>query len=180
MIICISGYTGSGKTTLGDALAKKMGIKHVGISHKTQFVSNPSDTLEFTKRNTSASFEKSFDELVVEEAHKQDCVVTSWLSPWFIKDASVRVWLFAEFDKRVDRKMEELKDKGGVVQVRAYVNEKDTFNLSNWKKIYNIDINDHSIFDIEINTSKLSVDQCADVIALVAKEKGKNEKKTNK
>ena len=92
MIICISGYTGSGKTTLGDALAKKMGIKHVGISHKTQFVSNPSDTLEFTKRNTSASFEKSFDELVVEEAHKQDCVVTSWLSPWFIKDASVRVW----------------------------------------------------------------------------------------
>ena len=34
MIIAISGLTGSGKTTIGDMVAKKLKIKHVSMTHK--------------------------------------------------------------------------------------------------------------------------------------------------
>ena len=59
MIIAISGLTGSGKTTIGDMVARKLGIRHVSMTHK-KFIPAGMELLKFSKSATP-QFERSFD-----------------------------------------------------------------------------------------------------------------------
>ncbi|MDE1870648.1 MAG: cytidylate kinase family protein [Candidatus Micrarchaeota archaeon] len=168
LIITISGLTGSGKTTLGRKIGKMLGIRHIWKTHKA--FSGKAKVVEFT-RKASVGFERSFDRNIVGEAGKQDCVVTTWLGPWLIKEASVRVWLYADIGSRIRRKADELKVSA--VMARKYVEEKDKLNKVRFKKIYGIDIDDHGGFDLLINTSRLSPGQCANMVIFLTQEKMK-------
>jgi CMP/dCMP kinase len=168
LIITISGLTGAGKTTLGDRISRKLGIRHIWKTHKA-FV-DKAKVVEFTKKAT-VSFEKSFDSNVVKEAEMQDCVVTTWLSPWMIKNATVRVWLYADVSSRIRRKSRELKVP--MPKAKEYVLEKDKLNKVRFKKIYGIDIGDHGGFDLLLNTSELTINQCADIIIFLTQEKSR-------
>lgn len=169
LIITISGLTGAGKTSLGERVAKDLSIKHIWKSHKTHAESSIK-VVEFTK-SASLDFEKSFDEGIVAESEKEDCVVTTWLSPWLVKNATARVWLYADTNSRIKRKSEEMNVS--IEKAKEYVDEKDSFNKVNFKKIYGIDITDHSAFDLTLNTSKLTIDQCADIIIFLTQEETK-------
>lgn len=166
LIITVSGLTGSGKTTLGNRISKKLGIRHIWVTHKA-FV-HKSKVVEFTK-NVSADFERSFDKGILKEARKQDCVVTTWLGPWLIKDAAVRVWLYADKKHRIRRKAKEMRMS--IKAASRYVEEKDKVNKIRFKKIYGIDIEDHGAFDIVLNTSRLNVEQCANAVIFLTQEK---------
>lgn len=170
MIITISGLTGSGKSTLGDEIAKKLGIKHVSMTHK-KFVPAGTDLVKFTK-NAKPAFEKAFDKEIIREARKEDSVVTTWLGPWLIKDATVKVWLHASIDTRVKRKIKELGGKP-LKHVRKYVMQKDSTNMEKYRKLYNIDLESRRGFDVDINTDRLTIDQAADLIIALVKIKTK-------
>ncbi|MDE1851516.1 MAG: cytidylate kinase family protein [Candidatus Micrarchaeota archaeon] len=167
MIIAISGLTGSGKTTIGEKVARALNLRYIYTSHK-QSVKKIADVVKFTRKATPA-FEKSFDRMITEIAEKQDCVVTTWMAPWLIKNATIRVWLYASLDSRVRRKMKEVKMN--YKRTKKYVLEKDRLNMKRFKKIYNVDINDHGIFDICLNTEKLKVKQTVDMVIALSAEK---------
>ncbi|MDE1824278.1 MAG: cytidylate kinase family protein [Candidatus Micrarchaeota archaeon] len=167
MIIAISGLTGSGKTTIGEKVAKALNVRYIYTSHK-QSVKEIADVVKFTRKATPA-FEKSFDARIVGLANRQDCVVTTWMGPWLIKKATARVWLYASLDSRVRRKMKEVKMNYS--RTKRYVLEKDRLNMKRFKKIYNVDINDHGIFDICINTERLEVRQTVNMVIALSAEK---------
>jgi cytidylate kinase len=168
LIITISGLTGTGKSTLGDSIAERLKIKHITRSHKA--VSGAKEVVEFAK-NASVSYEKEFDKETVLAAKGQDCVVTAWLAPWLIEDATVRVWLYADLAARIKRKAEEMKISAA--EAEKYINEKDNFNLIRFKEIYSIDLEDRHNFDMLINTSRLTVEQCTELIIFLSLEKDK-------
>ncbi|MDE1768805.1 MAG: cytidylate kinase family protein [Candidatus Micrarchaeota archaeon] len=168
MIIAISGLTGSGKSTIGEKIAQKLKIKHVSMTHK-KFVPAGTDLLKFTK-GAKPSFEKSFDSEIIREARKEDCVVTTWLGPWLLKDATVKVWLHASLDTRIKRKIKELGGKP-LRHVKKYVIEKDDTNRKRYKRIYKIDLDNRRVFDIDINTDRLTINQAADLIIALARIK---------
>lgn len=171
LVITISGLTGSGKTTLGEKVAEKLNLKHISRTHKAY--SSNRDVIEFTKKVTQ-SFEKSFDKSIIQEAKKQDCVVTTWLGPWIIKNARLRVWLYSDLKSRIKRKMHEMNISDN--KAKRYITEKDKYNKANFRKIYGINIEDKNNFDILLNTSKLDLEQCANTIIFLSlqKEKKKN------
>lgn len=169
MIICISGYTGSGKTTVGELLAKELGIRHIAHSYK-DFASGKENVINVIKKADSR-FAKNFDSQVVKEAKKQDCVVTTWLGPWLIKEATLRIWLNASLESRAKR---IARDKGmSVAKAKKYVMEKDKLTAAHFKRIYKIDLADHSQFDAEINTEKYKPKELASIIAYLSIEKSK-------
>ena len=169
MIIAISGLTGSGKTTIGDMVAKKLRIKHVSMTHK-KFIPAGRELLKFSK-NATPQFERSFDQEIIREARMEDSVVTTWLGPWLIKDAVVKVWLHASLDTRIKRKIKELGKP--LRHARQYVIEKDDTNRRRYKKIYGIDLDNRRVFDIDINADKVSISQAADLIIALVKIKTK-------
>ncbi len=169
MIIAISGLTGSGKTTIGDKVAHKLRIKHVSMTHK-KFIPASTELLQFTK-NATPQFERSFDKEIIREARSVDSVVTTWLGPWLIKDAVVKVWLHASLNTRIKRKIKELRKP--IKNVRQYVIDKDETNKRRYKKIYGIDLDNRRIFDIDINTDKVTISQAADLIIALTEIKTK-------
>ena len=171
MIIAISGLTGSGKSTVGEQVATELNIKHISTTHK-KYAQPGEELLKFTK-NATPEFERKFDKQIIKEANEKDCVVTTWLSPWLIKNATARVWLHASPEIRAKRKRHELRKP--LKYIHGYVKNKDSTNTNRFKKIYGIDINDHSIFDIIINTDRLNISQVSQlIIALSAVKEKKN------
>ncbi len=180
MRICISGLSASGKTTIGNALAKELGIMHitkVNIKTYKRFVrenGGPGEASRKIRAETSdARYAKDFDREVIELAKRNNCVVTTWLGPWTVKNATLRVWLNTGFEERARRRA--VGKRISMRLAKKQMMEKDTVAIRNFKEVYDIDIMDHSIFDIEINTEKFTRKEEVAMIAMLAlgKENGR-------
>jgi predicted cytidylate kinase len=176
--ICISGFSATGKTAVGEELAKRLGIMH--ITKKTmdsfkKFMEENKDAKDDNTRLAETTSTKEaaddFDSEVVRLAKENNCVVSTWLGPWFVKDATLKIWLNTRFDERVRRRA---VDKGiSIEEAREEVKKKDALTKRNIKKLYGIDIMDHSGFDIEINTERFAKEEEVAMIAMLALEREK-------
>ena len=147
-----------------------MGIPHINNSYK-DIVGN-GEALIKLQQNVDKKFAQKFDSNVIKQTKGRDCVVTTWLSPWLVKDATVRVWLNSDMDERITRTAK--RDKVSKAAARSYLEEKDRTNIRNFKRDYGIDITDHSIFDITVNSSRMSVDEITAIISIMALSKDKS------
>ncbi len=176
--ICISGFSASGKTTIGNNLAKKLGIMHITKKSMSSFKKFKAETRDSKDDNTRLAettstkrYADAFDNEVVRLAKENNCVVTTWLGPWFVKNATLRIWLNTGFEERVRRRAVDWKIS--MKKAREEVGKKDKLTARNIKKLYGIDITDHSIFDIELNTEKFNTKEEVAMISLLALEREK-------
>ena len=168
MIICISGYTGAGKDAIGMRLSKALNIRHVNRSYK-EFVKDHMDVIKFSEE-ADAKFSKNFDGEVIKAAHAGSCVVTTWLGPWVIKDADIRVWLHASIEERARRKA---KDLGmSTSEAISYIKKRDMSTAGMAKRAYGSSmLEDRSAFDVEINTEKVMPEEAVSMLSLLAVSK---------
>lgn len=175
--ICIGGLSGSGKTTLGEYIAKELKITHItkrgldAYKKLEEDVKTSGDSQLEMIQTADKRYADAFDKEVVELAAKTDCVVTTWLGAWLIKDPAVRVWLSASFDERVKRFAND--HKMTIENAKDYVKKKDELTCSSFMDLYQIDIKNHSFFDMMINTEKTSLEESAALISLLALGKDK-------
>ncbi|MCL4404802.1 cytidylate kinase family protein [Candidatus Marsarchaeota archaeon] len=166
MKICISGFTASGKTTVADLVSKKLGIPHIHKSYK-EYVKSELEIAKFTE-NATEDFVKGFDNEIVRLASEQEsCVLSTWLAPWMVRDATLRVWLNADHKLRAERWSKAYKTSQAEAEKLVY--EKDQSEIDSIKKIYGIDLNDRSIFDLTINTGLIGASEASEIICLAAK-----------
>ncbi len=149
MIIAISGLTGSGKNTLGELLAKKLGYRLVCPTFKDLAAKEGVSLMEFQEKAAKdPGIDRKFDAVLKEQAAAGDCVVTTWLGPWMV-DADVRIKV-----KVADRiRAERIAKRDGmtVEQALKHLLARDDQNRRRYKKLYNIDIDDEKIFDAVLN-----------------------------
>lgn len=170
--ICISGLSCSGKTTLGDALSRDLNIIHI-TKHGTDTYKKVKKEIEGQMESelgviqtADKTYADSFDKEIVELAAGNNCVVTTWLGPWMIKDPTIRVWLSAGFDERI-RRCANL-NKVSIEDAKAYIKKKDELSINAFNEIYKIDVRNHSFFDIMINTERLNVKESLALISMLA------------
>lgn len=170
--ICISGLTGSGKTTIAGIVAKKLGYPLISLSYK-DFAKN---VVEFAKENiNNKNLAKSFDGKVAEMAEKEkNCVVSTWLGPWVVKGC-IKIWLYTDLDTRIKRIAE--REKISIKKAKEYIKEKDDAAIKHFKKVYNINVLDHENFDLILNTSNLPKEKVADIIVCFIKAKTSRRRK---
>ncbi|MEM4348126.1 MAG: cytidylate kinase family protein [Candidatus Anstonellaceae archaeon] len=170
MKICISGLSGSGKNSIGLLVAKKLGMKLINPTFKTLAKKSKISLMEFHKKaEQNSSIDKNFDKALIKQA-KGNCVVTTWLGPWMIKDADLKIWLNASAAARAQR----IAQRDGMTSEEAqqHISQRDESNRQRYLRIYGIDIYDHSGFDLVINTEKFHPKQSAEIICCAAKAKG--------
>ena len=162
MIIAISGLSGSGKNTLGSLVAKKLGYRLVCPTFKDLAEKEGIPLLEFQKKAMKdPDIDRKFDALLKQEASKGDCVVTTWLGPWMV-DPDIRVWVFCPDDIRVSR----LAKRDGITteEAQAHIKKRDDNNRKRYAKLYGIDIDEHSKFDICVNSGIYGPGQLVDMV----------------
>lgn len=167
--ICISGLTATGKTTLGTKIAEALKIKHLNPTYK-DFVKDTKELLELM-HHVDRKFAQKFDDALIEEAKKQDCVTSNWLAPWLIKDATLRVLLIASPDARAKRWAKEhiISEK----DAKRIITEKDEANRKHFTDAYKINIDDHTIFDLTLNTEKMSMEEMVATVSMLSLERSK-------
>ncbi len=168
MIIALSGMSGSGKNTVGEIVAKSLGLRAIEYTFKDYAREMKIGLMEFQKMaRKDEKIDRKFDKRVASDANKGNCVVTTWLGPWTVKKANLRVWLDAGENVRAWRiaKRERISVSAALVHLR----KRDRDNITRYKKLYGFDMGDRGIFDVIINTEKFAPDEIAKMVVLAAK-----------
>ena len=170
MIICIAGLSGSGKNSVGNLVAEKLCLRVVNPTFKTLAKNAKMDLLDFhRKAEKEHKIDEDFDTRLIAAASKGNCVVTTWLGPWMIRKADLRVWLYAPSEARAKRVAG--RDGMSLEQAAKHIEERDESNRARYLEIYKIDIYDHSGFELVINSEQFRPEQSAAIIAQAAVEK---------
>ncbi len=171
MIICISGLSGSGKNSVGEEVAKLLSLRVVNPTFKTIAAKRKMSLMEFhRKAEKEHSIDKHFDAHLISEAKRGNCVVTTWLGPWMVKNADLRVWLYAPRSVRAKRVAG--RDAMAPEQALMHIDDRDESNHHRYNEVYKIDIYDHTRFELVINTERFRPAQTAQIIAAAARALG--------
>jgi len=179
VVICISGMTGSGKSTVAKRLADKYGLDYFSGGNALKTLAqeegyNPDVTgwwetaegLRFLQqRMGDPAFDKRIDEKLLELAEQGNVVLDSWTMPWLLNEG-FKVWLEASFHVRAKRVMN--RDSISIEEAVKALTEKDEQTRQIYMNLYGFDLgNDLSPFDLVLATDELEPGEVFHAVCLV-------------
>ena len=167
MLLTISGPAGSGKSTAAAALAEALGYDHVsgGDIFRELADERGLSALELNKRaEEDDQIDRDLDRRLREiAATREDLVLESRLAGWMAGEhADFRVWLDAPLSVRAER-IADREDKS-VELARKETGVRSESEARRYLEYYNIDIEELTIYDLAVNTARLSPEAVIDVI----------------
>uniref|UniRef100_A0A7J2TIP7 Cytidylate kinase n=1 Tax=Archaeoglobus fulgidus TaxID=2234 RepID=A0A7J2TIP7_ARCFL len=171
MKITISGPPGSGKTTVAKILSEKLKIKLISAgSVFRQLAKEKGMSLEDFSRlaEINPEIDILIDKMQREMAEREkNAIIEGRLSAWMIKDADLKVLIFAEAEVRYSRiAKREGKD---IYIVRQETKMREEMEKRRYQKYYGINVDDWSVYDLIINSTRLSAEKIAEIIIAALK-----------
>ncbi|NQU78191.1 cytidylate kinase family protein [Candidatus Woesearchaeota archaeon] len=183
MIITISGIPGSGKTTVANILAERLGLKHYYMGAiRRDIAKQKGITLNELNRlaeNDPASDKHVDDYLVNLGKTEDDFIAEGRTASHFIPDS---IKIFIAVDPKVGAKR-IMKDSAENIDARNetvgkdvqemvdLLNERVECDKRRYAKYYNIDIFDRNMYDFWIDTSNMTLDQVVKAVMDFLKDK---------
>ncbi len=174
--VIIFGFSGSGKSTVANDIAKQYGLRVIhpsGILRnlyegKTIDIGNTDYNRGFWESQEGIELFKNrlkenrpldvvSDQILLEEVDKGNVVIDSWSLPW-LTDKGVKIYLKAPLKERAKR----VAKRSRIPYEKAYkiVQMKDEKTRKLFKRLYGFDIKqDYHVFDLIIDTTKLEKKQ---------------------
>ena len=155
--IAISGRSGCGNTTVSRLLSETLGIDMINFTFRSLAEETGLTLAEIIERaKTDDSFDRAVDTRQVEMALKTSCVLGSRLAIWMLKEADLKVYLYADDDVRAGRVYK--REGGNLDEIKAFTKMRDTQDSARYKALYNIDNGDYAFADMIIDTAKYTPD----------------------
>lgn len=174
MLIIVSGFAGSGKSTLVEALAAHFGLKFVhasdllkelkskkvkelDVEHTSAgsgFWESPNGRKYLLLRKKDSSMDKELDALLLKIAKAGNVVLDSWTMPWLCNNG-FKVWLEVDARERAKR----VAERDGLNQkaVLKKILERDKVTAGIYKKLYGFQMGpDKKVFDLIIDATNLA------------------------
>lgn len=161
--VAISGKSGCGNTTVSSLLAEKLNIKLINFTFR-QLAQEKGITLAEVIENakTDDSYDITVDTRQVELAKKESCVLGSRLAIWMLKEADLKVYLYASDETRALRIHN--REGGSLEEIKNFTAMRDSEDSRRYLKLYNIDNNDYKFADLIIDTSLYNPEQIVEQI----------------
>ena len=168
MIITIGGFAGSGKSTVADIVAKKLGWERISTGDAFRHLAKEKGMLleDFNEHAEShPEIDKELDKKILKMADDGMAVIDGRLTGLLAKKngiSCITVWLDAPLEVRAKRIVKrEKKD------YQSVVNEIQRRETSDWQRfwdLYTIDINDLSGYSLIIDTTYKTPEEIAEII----------------
>lgn len=169
--VAISGKSGCGNTTVSGLLSKALGIKLINYTFR-QLAEEKGMTLAqvIEAAKNDDSYDKYVDNHQVELAIKESCVLGSRLAIWMLKDADLKVYLFASDETRANRVFN--REGGDIEQIKSFTAMRDSEDTKRYKEFYNIDNNNYDFVDLFIDVNTKTPEEIVQDILDKLEEKG--------
>jgi len=172
MRIAISGYSGCGNTTATTNVGRALDLKIVNYTFRDLAKDL---NISFEKIHSTASDNLIYDyltdfTLIRNALANENIVIGTRLASWLM-NAELRIWLHAPLEARAKRIYARYKSDPTISYEHILYDtlKRDEQNKKRYLRLYGLDIDDHSDFDITINTDKLTANQVASLIVAAAK-----------
>ena len=171
LVITVSGFHGSGRTTHAKRLARAFGLRYVSSGTIfRQMAEERGMTLEEMSRLTEEGpeLDRLIDERAAEESRRGGVVVDATLSGWVCHEPDLRIFLTAPLDTRIMRIAR--REGVGLEETRAETLARTESERERFKKYYDIDISDTTIYDLVLNTGLFDADGTARILKSFVEE----------
>lgn len=169
--VAISGKSGCGNTTVSTLLSKKLGVKLINYTFRqlaTEKNMTLAQVIEAAKNDDS--YDKYVDKHQVELALAEPCVLGSRLAIWMLKEADLKVYLYASDETRARRVYN--REGGDLQAIKDFTAMRDREDTGRYKVFYGIDNNDYSFVDIIIDVNDKTPEEIVNIILDKLVEKG--------
>ncbi len=166
--ITISGAPGSGKSTVAQLLEKRLDTSYVnsGMIFRNLAKKYSMSLEEFGKHcETHEKVDRELDNEQLNILKKGNVILEGRLAGWLAhehKISALSVFIDADIDIRAAR---IVKREGGTVsQRKKEIREREKSEAFRYKRYYNIDLSDNSIYDLVIDSSEKSAEEIVTMI----------------
>ena len=171
VVICISGMTGSGKSTVAKKVAAKYGLGYFSggnalkeLAQEEGYASDVTGWWEtdegmrfLEQRMGDPAFDRRIDEKLLELAAQGNVVLDSWTMPWLL-NGGFKIWLEASPKVRATRVV--TRDSITAEEALKALTEKDARTRQIYKNLYGFDLgHDLSPFNLVLSTDELDPDE---------------------
>ena len=129
---------------------------------------------EFVK-NCPEDMHREIDSHMKKIAKEKNVVLDARLAGWMVPDADLKIFLTAPFETRVGRIAESHKDR--IAEAREgnetwtdEVSRREKEEIEKYKELYGIDLEDLSIYDLVLNTGKISAEDVLEIVEVIIKK----------
>jgi len=165
MIITISGKAGSGKSTIAKLVSQRLNLRHYSTGDLYRQIAKEKGVsiIDLGKlAEKDKSIDEQLDERQKELGKKDNFVIDGRLSAFFIPHAKLRVFLKAEDKVRADRILKDRRQdehNKNIQETMQSIEKRESSERKRYKSYYNVDYCDESLYNLVIDTTKLSINE---------------------
>lgn len=163
--ITITGDLYSGKSTVAKAISETLDYTYfsVGELQRSLAIEKDMSITEYNQYMLDNNLDHEVDNRTLEIGKKENNFIFDARLAWnFIPD-SFKIYLKIELDGAVDRAMKDERGKSEKYasrkEAKENIIERTRLEVTRFKDIYNVDINDESNYDLVIDTSHMSTEE---------------------
>ena len=170
MIITISGKAGSGKSTVAKEVAKKLGLKHYSVGDlMRQLAKEKKMSLNELSRlaEKDKSIDMELDKKTIELRAADNFVIDGRLTSYFLPYAGLKVFLDCDDEVRAERILKDKRSDEKSKNLRELIKkirQREQSERKRYDNLYNIDSHDKKLYNLIIDTTKLSINEVIEKI----------------
>ncbi|MDI3487129.1 MAG: CMP/dCMP kinase [Methanolobus sp.] len=166
VLLTISGLPGSGTTTVSRLLSEKYGLEMISAGEVFRSLAKEYG-MTLAEFGELAEFDDSIDlkidELQKEIARTRDNIILEGRLAGHMAEKALKIWIKAPVDVRVERIVS--REGSSFDDKLAETIEREASEAIRYKTIYDIDINDLSVYDLVIDSQKLNQFQITNIVS---------------
>lgn len=172
LVITVSGLHGTGKSTYAKAISEEFNLRHVSAGALFRQIAAERG-LSIEELSRTAERDKEIDRLIDDrtrgEASRRDVILDGLLAGWMARDyADLKIYLKCPDDVRMHRIAE--RDEITYEKARKTTTFREDTEKKRFKRLYDIEMDDLSIYDLIINTGLMSLKSNIEVIKKFVQE----------